>query len=105
MSNKYVDNPTRSAPLGSLIVGIVFLAINHFLADKLPHALKLLVVLGTLFVSIGIGGLIDPRFFTGVMNEAKGVYPTWVRAVSMTLVALGFIAGGILLVFVYRAFP
>jgi hypothetical protein len=105
MNKRFVDHPTRGAPLGALVVGIAFLALYHFFADRLPGALKLLVVLGSLFVTLGFGGLIDPRFFTGVMNEAKGVYPAWIRAVSMTLVAVGFAVGLFLLVVVYKAVP
>ena len=105
MSNKYIDNPTRSAPLGALVVGIVFLTLSHFLADPFPHALKFLIPLGSVFTSVGLGGLIDPRFFTGVMNEAKGVYPSWVRAVSIALVVFGFVVAAFLLFVVYGAIP
>lgn len=103
--NEFVRNPNRGAPQGTLILGVLILVGHHMFVDQLPGAVKLLVVLGTLFVSLGLGGLVDPRFFTGVMDEAKGVYPKWVRMVSGGLVAVGFITGGLLLIFVYRKIP
>jgi hypothetical protein len=102
MSNKYVDNPTRSAPAGVLVVGIVFLALGHVLSNSVPVALKFLIPLGSVCTSLGIGGLIDPRFFTGVMNEAKDVYPSWIRGVSIGLVVFGLVVAGFLLFVVYR---
>lgn len=105
MSEDFVRNPTRGAPLGTLAIGLLILAGHHFLLADLAVGFRLLVIFGTLFVSLGMGGLIDPRFFAGAMNEAKGVYPTWVRVVSGVLVAIGFISGGILLMFVYKQIP
>jgi hypothetical protein len=65
----------------------------------------LLLVVGTLFATLGVAGLVDPRLFYGVMDAAKGVYPAWVRPTSLSLVALGFLIGILLLVFVYRVVP
>ena len=100
-----IQNPTRRNPLLTLIVGVVLLAINHQLIDKLPGALKLMASLGTLLVTLGVAGLIDPRLFYGVMDQSKGVYPDWVRPVSVTLVIGGLLGGLALLVVVYEAFP
>ncbi|NQV25953.1 MAG: hypothetical protein HQ518_16460 [Rhodopirellula sp.] len=98
-------NPTRRNPLLALVTGVVFLVINHFFVEQFPGALKLLAAIGTLFVTLGIAGLIDPRLFYGVMDQSKGAYPAWVRPASITLVIVGLLAGLALLVSVYKAFP
>ncbi|MBI1314800.1 hypothetical protein GC176_26190 [bacterium] len=100
-----IQNPTRRNPLLALIVGAVFLAVNHQFIEQFPGVLKLLTAIGTLFVTLGIAGLVDPRLFYGVMDQARDVYPAWVRPTSLALVAAGFLIGLALLVFVYKAFP
>lgn len=100
-----IENPTRRDPLLALIVGIVLLAINHQFIDRFPGALKLFTSVATLLVTLGLAGLFDPRLFYGVMNQAKGVYPAWVRPASIALALLGMLLGVVLLIVVYKAFP
>ena len=64
-----------------------------------------LELLGALFVVLGIGGLIDPRYFYGAMDSTRGLFPKPVRIVSGALVAAGFGLGFFLLAVVYRVLP
>jgi len=100
-----IENPTRRNPLLALIVGIVFLAINHRFIDSFPGVFKLFSSVATLFVTLGIAGLVDPRLFYGVMDQAKDAYPPWVRPTSIAIAILGMLLGIVLLVVVYKAFP
>jgi hypothetical protein len=100
-----IENPTRKNPLLALVVGIVFLAINHLFIDRFPGAFKLFTSVATLLVTLGIAGVIDPRLFYGVMDQAKGAYPGWVRPTSIALAIIGMLLGVVLLVVVYKAFP
>ncbi len=100
-----IENPTRRNPLLALVVGIVFLAINHQFIDRFPGVFKLFTSVATLFVTLGVAGLVDPRLFYGVMDQAKGVYPAWVRPTSIALAILGLLLGVVLLAVVYKAFP
>lgn len=101
----FEPHPTRKNPALSLLAGVVFLAISHFTVRLGPAPLKLLTVLGSLFTVLGLGGVVDPRCFFGLMPEAREHYPAWVPWVSYLLVLAGFGLGIFLLSRVYRVFP
>jgi hypothetical protein len=100
-----IENPTRKNPLLALVVGIVFLVINHLFIARIPGAFKLFTSVATLLVTLGIAGVVDPRLFYGVMDQAEDAYPSWVRPTSIALAILGMLLGVVLLVVVYKAFP
>jgi hypothetical protein len=94
-------NPGRGQPLGILVVGIVFLAISHYL--NLRGAFATLIVLGSLLSVMGAAGLVDPRLLLGFTVDGKAHFPRSVHYTSLALCILGFAAGIVLAVFVFKA--
>jgi len=79
------------------------MAIGHAMDQR--GAFKFLFVIGALFLTLGVAGLVDPRLLLGATPEGKKHFPRWVYIVSLSAIVLGFAVGIGLLVFVYRAFP
>jgi hypothetical protein len=96
-------NPGRGQPAGILVVGIVFMAMGHFL--ELRGAFSMLFLMGALLTLLGAGGLVDPRLLLGFTPDGKEHFPSWVHYTSLALVIAGFVLGAALLFFVYNAFP
>lgn len=97
------SHATRGQSAGAFAAGVIFMGIGHALQQA--GAFKLLFVMGTLFLCLGIAGLIDPRLLLGFTPEGKKEFPAWVHVTSLTAVIIGFALGIGLLVVVYEAFP
>jgi hypothetical protein len=91
---------TRGQSAGAVAAGLVFMGIGHALINRLS-AIRWLFLVGTLFLCLGVAGLLDPRLLLGFTPEGKKTFWLRVHVTSIAAVLVGFA----LLAGVYKAFP
>ena len=101
-------SPSRSSAPALLAIGLVALGLNHALTLLLQRAHVALVVGGSFFAVVGLGGLASPRLLADPkrISKAKGsrgvaTWPVGLVIAQSALAAAALGAGVVLWAFVY----
>ncbi len=94
-------SPKRTWAYVAIVVGVAGLACNHFVASVRGQMALMILTLCPFLVSMGIGGLIDPRIIWSIRAEGR-IYPWWVRAIGGFLAVSSIAISAVLILVVYR---